>query len=182
MSCEISEALKRLAAEYEHATTQKVRDRLWRQILRVSYKKERDRYGAHRRDTDIGRFEASMLSLDDPSVRRTEKEDSPAWESDGGKGADAVVVGADGALASRFDPKQKKWMLNKLRRHSDLQRTLRSAIRAAAEGSPIRIKRLTAKKSEKFFFANKIKGEIDVVKCDLSELDEKRGKKASLER
>ena len=27
MNCEISEALKRLAAEYEHATTQKERDR-----------------------------------------------------------------------------------------------------------------------------------------------------------
>ena len=34
MSCEISEALKRLAAEYEHATTQKERDRLWRAIRR----------------------------------------------------------------------------------------------------------------------------------------------------
>ena len=152
MSCGISEALKRLAAEYEHATTQKVRDRLWRQIIRVSYKQERDREGAHRRDTDIGRFEASMLSLDDPSVRRTEKEDSPAWESDGGKGADAVVVGADGALASRFDPKQKKWMLNKLRRHSDLQRTLRSAIRAAEEGSPIRMKETHCKKIREILF------------------------------
>jgi len=90
MSCEISEALKALADEYEHATTQKERDRLWQAIVRVSYKQERDREGAHRRDTDIGRFEASMLSLDDPSMRRTENEDSPAWESDGGKGADAL--------------------------------------------------------------------------------------------
>ena len=38
MNCEISEALKRLAAEYEHATTQKERDRLTREIARVSYK------------------------------------------------------------------------------------------------------------------------------------------------
>ena len=30
MNCEISEALKRLAGEYEHATTQKERDRLRR--------------------------------------------------------------------------------------------------------------------------------------------------------
>ena len=65
MSCEISEALKRLAAEYEHATTQKERDRLTHEIARVSYKQERDREGAHRRDTDKGRFEASMLSFDE---------------------------------------------------------------------------------------------------------------------
>ena len=105
MRCEISEALKAIADEYEHATTQKERDRLWQAIVRVSYKQERDREGAHRRDTDIGRFEASMLSLDDQSMRRTENDDSPAWESDGGKGADALrssikddsVYGANGS-------------------------------------------------------------------------------------
>ena len=35
MNCEISEALKRLAGEYEHATTQKERDRLTREIARA---------------------------------------------------------------------------------------------------------------------------------------------------
>ena len=92
MSCEISEALKRLAAEYEHATTQKERDRLWREIVRVSYKQERDREGVHRRDTDIGRFEASMQSLDEHMA----KFDDPskiATFSDGGKGAEAVRSG-----------------------------------------------------------------------------------------
>ena len=92
MSCEISEALKRLAAEYEHATTQKERDRLWREIVRVSYKQERDREGVHRRDTDIGRFEASMQSLDEHMA----KFDDPskiATFSDGGKGAEAVRRG-----------------------------------------------------------------------------------------
>ena len=39
----ISEALKRLAAEYGHATTQKERDRIWHEIVRVSYRQERDR-------------------------------------------------------------------------------------------------------------------------------------------
>ena len=43
MNCGISEALKRLAGEYEHATTQKERDRLRREIARVSCKEERDR-------------------------------------------------------------------------------------------------------------------------------------------
>ena len=92
MNCEISEALKRLAAEYEHATTQKERDRLTREIARVSYKQERDREGAHRRDTEMGRFEASMLSLDEHMA----KFDDPskiATFSDGGKGAEAVRNG-----------------------------------------------------------------------------------------
>ena len=92
MSCEISEVLNRLAAEYEHATTQKERDRLWREIGRVSYKQERDREGAHRRDTDIGRFEATMLSFDEHMA----KFDDPskiATFSDGGKGAESVRNG-----------------------------------------------------------------------------------------
>ena len=92
MSCEISEALKRLAAEYEHATSQKERDRLMREIARVSYKQERDREGVHRRDTDKGRFEASMLSFDEHMA----KFDDPskiATFSDGGKGAESVRNG-----------------------------------------------------------------------------------------
>ena len=92
MNCGISEALKKLAAEYEHATTQKERDRLTREIARVSDKQERDREGAHRRDTDKGRFEASMLSLDEHMA----KFDDPskiATFSDGGKGAEAVRNG-----------------------------------------------------------------------------------------
>ena len=92
MSCEINEALKRLAAEYDHATTQEERDRLWREIARVSYKQERDREGAHRRDTGMGRFEASMLSLDEHMA----KFDDPskiATFSDEGKGAASVRNG-----------------------------------------------------------------------------------------
>ena len=92
MNCEISEAMKRLAGEYEHATTQKERDRLTREIARVSYKQERDREGAHRRDTEMGRFEASMQSLDEHMA----KFDDPskiATFSDGGKGAESVRNG-----------------------------------------------------------------------------------------
>jgi len=91
-SVECSETLKRLATEYEHATTQKERDRLTREIARVSYKQERDREGAHRRDTDMGRFEASMLSLDEQMA----KFDDPskiATFSDEGKGAESVRKG-----------------------------------------------------------------------------------------
>ena len=76
MNCEVSEALKRLAGEYEHATTQK----------------ERDREGAHRRSTNKGRFEASMLSLDEHMA----KFDDPskiATFSDECKGAESVRRG-----------------------------------------------------------------------------------------
>ena len=43
MNGEISEALKKLAAEYDRATTQKERDRLTREIARTSYSQEADR-------------------------------------------------------------------------------------------------------------------------------------------
>ena len=92
MSCEISEALKRLAAEYEHATTQKERDRLTHEIARVSYKQERDREGAHRRDTDKGRFEASMLSFDE-HMAKFDDPSKVATFSDGGQGAESVRNG-----------------------------------------------------------------------------------------
>ena len=48
MNCGISEALKRLAAEYGRATTQKERDRLTREIARVSYSQEADRAKSRR--------------------------------------------------------------------------------------------------------------------------------------
>ena len=92
MNCEISESLKALAAEYERATTQRERDRLMREIARVSDKQERDRDGAHRRDTRQGVFEASMLSLDEHMA----KFDDPgkiATFSDGGKGAESIRNG-----------------------------------------------------------------------------------------
>ena len=92
MSCEISEALKALAAEYDLVTTQNERDRLTREIARVSYKEERDREGTQRRSTNKGRFAASMLSLD----AHMETFDDPskiAIFSDGGKGAESVRNG-----------------------------------------------------------------------------------------
>ena len=91
MSCEISEALKRLAAEYEHATTQKERDRLWREIARVSYSQEADR-AKSRRNSRQGAFDAAMLSFD----AHMETFDDPskiATFSDGGMGAASVRNG-----------------------------------------------------------------------------------------
>ena len=106
---------------------------------RYCLKLERDRERSWR-ESRQGAFEASMLSLDDPSMRRTDGEDSPSWESDGDKGAEAVVDGMSGDVCLPFDPALKKWMLNKLRRHPHLQKTLRRAIKYAAKGMPIRMK------------------------------------------
>ena len=132
MSCEISEALKRLAAEYEHATTQKERDRLMREIARVSEKQERDREGAHRRDTEMGRFEASMLSLDEHMAKFDDPSKVVVF-SDGGKGAGQVrsCGGCEDVHSSEVDPDVKKRMLNKLRKYPHLQKTLRRFIRNA---------------------------------------------------
>ena len=92
MSGGISEALKRLAAEYGHATTQKERDSIWHEIMRVSYRQERDREGSHRRDTDMGRFEASMQSLD-AHMAKFDDPSKIATFSDGGRGAESVRNG-----------------------------------------------------------------------------------------
>jgi len=91
MSCEISEALKHLAAEYEHATTQKERDRLAREIARISYSQESNR-AKSRRNSRQGAFDAAMLSLD----AHMETFDDPskiATFSDQGKGAESVRNG-----------------------------------------------------------------------------------------
>ena len=91
MNCEISEALKRLAAEYGRATTQKERDRLTREIARVSYSQEADR-AKSRRNSRQGAFDAAMLSLDEHMA----KFDDPskiATFSDGGKSAESVRNG-----------------------------------------------------------------------------------------
>ena len=110
MSCEISEALKRLAAEYEHATTQKERDRLRREIARISYSQEADR-AKSRRNSRQGAFDAAMLSLD----AHMETFDDPskiATFSDGGKGAASVRNGGvelpDDVLEEALKPLSKR--------------------------------------------------------------------------
>ena len=131
MSCEISEALNRLAAEYEHAATQKERDRLRREIARISYSQEADRVKS-RRNSRQGAFEASMLSLD----AHMETFDDPskiATFSDGGRGAEHVrsYVGYEDVHSGEVDPVVKKRMLNKLRKYPHLQKILRRFIRNA---------------------------------------------------
>ena len=110
MSCEINEALKRLAAEYEHATTQKERDRLRREIARISYSQEADR-AKSRRNSRQGAFDAAMLSLD----AHMETFDDPskiATFSDGGKGAASVRNGGvelpDDVLEEALKPLSKR--------------------------------------------------------------------------
>ena len=110
MSCEISEALKRLAAEYEYATTQEERDRLRREIARISYSQEADR-AKSRRNSRQGAFDAAMLSLD----AHMETFDDPskiATFSDGGKGAASVRNGGvelpDDVLEEALKPLSKR--------------------------------------------------------------------------
>ena len=131
MSCEISEALKRLAAEYEHAATQKERDRLRREIARISYSQEADR-AKSRRNSRQGAFDAAMLSLD----AHMETFDDPskiATFSDGGKGAEHVrsYAGCEDVHSGEIDTAVKKRMLNKLRKYPHLQKALRRFIRNA---------------------------------------------------
>ena len=130
MSCEISEALKRLAGEYEHATTQKERDRLRREIARISYSQEADRAKSRRNSRRA--FDAAMLSLD----AHMETFDDPskiATFSDGGKGAEHVrsYAGCEDVHSGEIDTAVKKRMLNKLRKYPHLQKTLRRFIRNA---------------------------------------------------
>ncbi len=110
MNCEISEALKKLAAEYDRATTQKERDRLRREIARVSYSQEADR-AKSRRNSRQGAFDAAMLSLD----AHMETFDDPskiATFSDGGKGAASVCNGGvelpDDVLEEALKPLSKR--------------------------------------------------------------------------
>ena len=110
MSCEISEALNRLAAEYEYATTQEERDRLRREIARISYSQEADR-AKSRRNSRQGAFDAAMLSLD----AHMETFDDPskiATFSDGGKGAASVRNGGvelpDDVLEEALKPLSKR--------------------------------------------------------------------------
>ena len=110
MNCEINEALKRLAAEYEHATTQKERDRLTREIARISYSQEADR-AKSRRNSRQGAFDAAMLSLD----AHMETFDDPskiATFSDGGKGAESIRNGGvelpDDVLEEALKPLSKR--------------------------------------------------------------------------
>ena len=97
MNCGISEALKRLAAEYDRATTQKERDRLMREIARVSDKQERDRE-RKRRETGQGAFDAAMLSLDAHMASFDDPSKIAAF-SDGGSGAAAIRDGGADAPA-----------------------------------------------------------------------------------
>ena len=131
MSCEISEALNRLAAEYEYATTQEERDRLRREIARISYSQEADR-AKSRRNSRQGAFDAAMLSLD----AHMETFDDPskiATFSDGGRGAEHVrsYAGCEDVHSGEIDTAVKKRMLNKLRKYPHLQKALRRFIRNA---------------------------------------------------
>ena len=126
MNCEISEALKKLAAAYDRATTQKERDRLTREIARVSRKEELDREGTRRRSTNKGRFAASMLSLDEHMAKFDDPSKAAVF-SDGGAGAERIVSACDGGAARR--QACVKRAMNRLRNRPELRRTLQLVIK-----------------------------------------------------
>ena len=100
MDTRISKALSALADAYDHATTQTERDAIRRRIAATSYKEEADREGSRRRDTERGRFNAAMLSLDN-LVDSFDDPSKIAALSDNGRGADALVDAAGWRAASR---------------------------------------------------------------------------------
>ena len=80
-------------------------------------KREKDRE-YQRRKAKKRKIQVSMLHLDDPRMTNLNSEDSPAWESDDGKGAD-LVLRADGAntiayALSRLTPEQRAFAENVL--------------------------------------------------------------------
>ena len=154
MNCGISEALKKLAAEYEHATTQKERDRLMREIARVSDKQERDRE-RKRREIGQGAFDAAMLSLDAHMASFDDPSKIAAF-SDDGSGAEQVrAVGESGGRSSvGVDPNVKKRLLNKLRKYPHLQKALRRFIRNATSAKRRPVKKTHIEKICEILFGS----------------------------
>ena len=96
---------------------------------RMALKREADRERSWRKSRQ-GAFEASMLSLDEHMA----KFDDPgkiATFSDGGKEAEAVRSCGEDLRSGVVNPEVKKRMLNKLRKHPHLQKTLRRFIKNA---------------------------------------------------
>ena len=145
MTTHISKALSALSEAYEHAKTQQERDELRSRIAAQSYKEEADREGSHRRNTQKGRAHAATLSLDE-LVAQFDDPTKIAALSDGGRGAKAITDSLSDTPRHGFDPVLKKRLLNRLRRHPDLQKALRRAVRDAAKNRPIRIKETHRKK------------------------------------
>ena len=98
-----------------------------REIARVSDKQERDRDGAHRRDTRQGMFEASMLSLDE-HIKKFDDPSKIATFSDCGRGAETVRSFSEDLRSGVVEPAVKKQMLNRLRKYPHLQKALRRFI------------------------------------------------------
>ena len=98
MKGEVSEALKKLAHEYEHATTEKERDRLWLEIEKRLAKQERDRE-RDKRNAKMRRHLLHNVHIDNVDFSEAEhRENSPAWISDKGKGEENMIGRLDGEI------------------------------------------------------------------------------------
>ena len=98
---------------------------------RMALKREADRERSWRKSRQ-GAFESSMLSLDE-HVAKFDDPGKIAAFSDGVRGAARVRLcdGCEAGGRGVVDPEVKKRMLNKLRKHPHLQKTLRRFIKNA---------------------------------------------------
>ena len=97
---------------------------------RMALKREADRERSWRKSRQ-GAFESSMLSL----AEHVAKFDDPgkiAAFSDGGHGAETVRSCREDLRSGVVDPAVKKRLLNRLRKHSQLQKALRRLIANAS--------------------------------------------------
>ena len=113
-------------------------------------KLERDRERSWR-ESRQGAFEASMLSLDEHMA----KFDDPskiATLSDGGKYAEAVRSCGEDVRLGVVDPAVKKRLLNRLRKHPQLQKALRRLIANATARKRKPVKKTHIEKICKILF------------------------------
>ena len=113
-------------------------------------KLERDRERSWR-ESRQGAFEASMLSLDE-HVAKFDDPGKIATLSDGGRDAEAVRSCGEDLRSGVVDPVVKKRLLNRLRKHPQLQKALRRLIANATARKRKPVKKTHIEKICKILF------------------------------
>ena len=119
-------------------------------------KLERDRERSWR-ESRQGAFESSMLSLDE-HVAKFDDPGKIAAFSDGGHGAEAVRSCREDMRSGVVDPAVKKRLLNRLRKHPQLQKALRRLIANATARKRKLVKKTHIEKICKILFEPVKKG------------------------
>ena len=121
-------------------------------------KLERDRERSWR-ESRQGAFEASMLSLDE-HVAKFDDPGKIATFSDGGRDAEAVRSCGEDLRSGIVDPAVKKRLLNRLRKHPQLQKALRRLIANATARKRKPVKKTHIEKICKILFEPIKKGTL----------------------